>query len=64
MVATVGVSFHTGVTLFMELLWVVLHVNQAVFLLIAEVLAVTAFVVIVHLFIVGCIGGVSFGGIW
>ena len=63
MVATGGVSFYTAVTVFTELLAVVLGGNWTVILPIAEVLVVPAFGTIVDLGTVGCPGGVHLSGI-
>ena len=53
----VCVSFCTGVTVFTELIEVVLGVNYTVYLPISEVVVVTAFRVVVSLVPVGCKGG-------
>ena len=63
MVAIVGASFQNGITVFTELLGVVLGVNCTAFLLVVEVLVVSTFGVIVNLDTVDCTGGVCFGGI-
>ena len=55
MVATIGVGFHTNVTTFTELLLADLYTNQTVFLPI-EILAITAFGVVISLDARGCIG--------